>query len=65
MMFTSIILLLSFIYIGCPQLTVNGLSCLAQMHNLKELELTNCPAATPELIRYLYEHMPSETDIIV
>ena len=49
---------------GCPQLSVNGLSCLVQMEHLKEIELTNCPGATPELIRYLEDHLPHSTIIV-
>ena len=49
---------------GCPQLTVSGLSCLVQIHSLTEVELTNCPGATIELVRYLTEHLPPSTTII-
>ncbi|EEC11552.1 fbxl16, putative, partial [Ixodes scapularis] len=44
-------------YIGCPQLTSRGLSALAQVRQLQELELTNCPGATPELLDYLKEQL--------
>lgn len=44
---------------GCPQLTVNGLSCLVQLQQLNELELTNCPGASKELIKYLKDHLPN------
>ena len=37
---------------GCPLLTAAGLSGLAQLKNLEELELTNCPGSSPELLQY-------------
>ena len=49
---------------GCQQMSVNGLLCLVQMRHLKEIELTNCPGATPELIKYLEDHLPPTTIII-
>ncbi|KFP23803.1 F-box/LRR-repeat protein 16, partial [Colius striatus] len=36
---------------GCPLLTTTGLSGLVQLQELEELELTNCPGATPELFK--------------
>ncbi|KAE9523594.1 hypothetical protein AGLY_016146 [Aphis glycines] len=44
---------------GCHLLTSSGLSSLIQMRNLEELELTNCAGASPELLEYLHEHLPS------
>jgi F-box/leucine-rich repeat protein 16 len=49
---------------GCPQLSISGLSCLAQISSLEEIELTNCAGATPELIQYLKQHLPESTVII-
>lgn len=43
---------------GCPLLTSGGLSSLIQLRQLRELELTNCPGASPELFDYLHEHLP-------
>lgn len=45
--------------LGCHLLTSSGLSSLIQMRNLEELELTNCAGASPELLEYLHEHLPS------
>lgn len=45
-------------YVGCPLLTSGGLSSLIQLRQLRELELTNCPGASPELFDYLHEHLP-------
>uniref|UniRef100_A0A2R8MA82 F-box and leucine rich repeat protein 16 n=1 Tax=Callithrix jacchus TaxID=9483 RepID=A0A2R8MA82_CALJA len=44
--------------IGCPLLTTTGLSGLVQLQELEELELTNCPGATPELFKYFSQHLP-------
>ncbi|KAL4148463.1 hypothetical protein QTP88_002700 [Uroleucon formosanum] len=44
---------------GCHLLTSSGLSSLIQMRHLEELELTNCAGASPELLEYLHEHLPS------
>ena len=38
---------------GCSQLTSSGLSNLLQLRQLEELELTNCPGSSPELVSYL------------
>lgn len=43
---------------GCPLLTATGLSGLVQLQDLEELELTNCPGATPELFKYFSQHLP-------
>lgn len=43
---------------GCPLLTATGLSGLVQLQELEELELTNCPGATPELFKYFSQHLP-------
>uniref|UniRef100_A0A8C7BH06 F-box and leucine rich repeat protein 16 n=1 Tax=Neovison vison TaxID=452646 RepID=A0A8C7BH06_NEOVI len=43
---------------GCPLLTTTGLSGLVQLQELEELELTNCPGATPELFKYFSQHLP-------
>ncbi|XP_014442471.1 F-box/LRR-repeat protein 16 [Tupaia chinensis] len=43
---------------GCPLLTTTGLAGLVQLHELEELELTNCPGATPELFKYFSQHLP-------
>lgn len=29
-----------------------------QLQELEELELTNCPGATPELFKYFSQHLP-------
>ena len=42
---------------GCPLLTSSGLSNLIQLRNLQELELTNCPGASPELVDYLRQNL--------
>ncbi|KAI8426215.1 hypothetical protein MSG28_005136 [Choristoneura fumiferana] len=52
------VLLFCFLFIGCPLLTSGGLSSLIQLRQLRELELTNCPGASPELFDYLHEHLP-------
>ena len=44
---------------GCTQLTSSGLSNLIQLRQLEELELTNCPGSSKELIGYLRENLPS------
>lgn len=44
--------------VGCPLLTTTGLSGLVQLQELEELELTNCPGATPELFKYFSQHLP-------
>ena len=38
---------------GCSQLTSSGLSNLIQLRQLEELELTNCPGSSRELVLYL------------
>ena len=38
---------------GCSQLTSSGLSNLIQLRQLEELELTNCPGSSKELVVYL------------
>ena len=38
---------------GCSQLTSSGLSNLIQLRQLEELELTNCPGSSKELVIYL------------
>ena len=35
------------------------MSNLIQLRNLAELELTNCPGATSELIEYLRQNLPN------
>uniref|UniRef100_H9GS60 F-box and leucine rich repeat protein 16 n=1 Tax=Anolis carolinensis TaxID=28377 RepID=H9GS60_ANOCA len=45
-------------FAGCPLLTTTGLSGLVQLQDLEELELTNCPGATPELFKYFSQHLP-------
>ncbi|PKU27588.1 f-box lrr-repeat protein 16 [Limosa lapponica baueri] len=45
-------------FAGCPLLTTTGLSGLVQLQELEELELTNCPGATPELFKYFSQHLP-------
>ena len=44
---------------GCTQLTSSGLSNLIQLRQLEELELTNCPGSSKELVGYLRENLPS------
>jgi len=44
---------------GCPLLTSTGLSNLSQLRHLAELELTNCPGASPELVEYLRQSLPA------
>ena len=44
---------------GCTQLTSSGLSNLIQLRQLEELELTNCPGSSKELIGYLRDNLPS------
>jgi F-box/leucine-rich repeat protein 16 len=43
---------------GCGLLTPSGLTGLMQLISLVELELTNCPGATPDVCIYLKENMP-------
>ncbi|KAG2455240.1 FXL16 protein, partial [Polypterus senegalus] len=50
--------LLEVVLSGCPLLTTTGLSGLIQLQDLEELELTNCPGATPELFKYFSQHLP-------
>lgn len=50
--------LFCFVLLGCPLLTTTGLSGLIQLHELEELELTNCPGATAELFKYYSQHLP-------
>lgn len=38
-------------------ITSSGLSNLIQLRHLHELELTNCPGASPELIEYLRQNL--------
>ena len=45
-------------YLGCPLLTSTGMSNLIQLRHLQELELTNCPGATADLIEYLRQNLP-------
>lgn len=49
----------TLLFLGCHLLTSSGLSSLIQMRHLEELELTNCAGASPELLEYLHEHLPS------
>ena len=42
---------------GCSQLTSSGLSNLIQLRQLEELELTNCPGSSSELVTYLTENL--------
>ena len=44
---------------GCPQCSSSAMSNLIQLRNLAELELTNCPGATSELIEYLRQNLPN------
>ena len=44
---------------GCTQLTSSGLSNLIQLRQLEELELTNCPGSSKELIGYLRDNLSS------
>lgn len=46
-----------FISLGCTLVSGQGLCGLTQLHNLDELELTNCPSATREVCLYLRENM--------
>lgn len=60
---SAILLLFPFdgfllVFPGCPLLTTTGLSGLVQLQDLEELELTNCPGATPELFKYFSQHLP-------
>ena len=43
--------------LGCSQLTSSGLSNLIQLRQLEELELTNCPGSSNELVIYLTENL--------
>lgn len=43
--------------LGCTLVSGQGLCGLTQLHNLDELELTNCPSATREVCLYLRENM--------
>ncbi|NXC77955.1 FXL16 protein, partial [Anhinga anhinga] len=43
---------------GCPLLTTTGLSGLVPPPELEELELTNCPGATPDPPQYFSQHLP-------
>ena len=43
---------------GCGMLTADALSQLVQIPTMEELELTNCPGATPSLLRFLSDNMP-------
>lgn len=45
------------IFLGCTLVSGQGLCGLTQLHNLDELELTNCPSATREVCLYLRENM--------
>ncbi|XP_076444409.1 uncharacterized protein LOC143282607 [Babylonia areolata] len=42
---------------GCSQISPNALCGLTRLPNLLELELTNCPSATPSVVHYLRENM--------
>ena len=42
-------------------LSSNGLTGLVQVPALEELELTNCPGASADVIRYLKENMSTCT----
>lgn len=44
---------------GCTQLTSSGLSNLIQLRQLQELELTNCPGSSRELVTYLRDNLAS------
>ena len=55
---TSLVLILLLLS-GCPLLTSSGLSNLVQLRHLTELELTNCPGTTTELIDYLRQNLPN------
>ena len=52
-------MILIFIPPGCTQLTSSGLSNLIQLRQLEELELTNCPGSSKELIGYLRDNLSS------
>ena len=43
---------------GCGMLSADALSQLVQIPTMEELELTNCPGATPSLLRFLSDNMP-------
>ncbi|KAL8579459.1 hypothetical protein ACOMHN_026824 [Nucella lapillus] len=43
--------------IRCSQISPNALCGLTRLPNLLELELTNCPSATPSVVHYLRENM--------
>lgn len=49
---------------GCSHVTITGMSFITRMRQLEEIELTNCPAATKDLIKYLSESMPETCTII-
>ena len=51
------LIMYKFLLLGCPLLTSSGLSNLIQLRHLQELELTNCPGASPELIEYLRSNL--------
>nr|XP_054763468.1 F-box/LRR-repeat protein 16-like [Lytechinus pictus] len=44
---------------GCPLLTASGLSGLAQLKQMEELEVTNCPGASPKLLQYFSANLPT------
>ena len=55
--------LLCFLLSGCSHVTITGLSFLVRMQQLKELELTNCPTATRDLVTYLADNLPKTCTI--
>ena len=48
----------SLLLSGCTQLTSSGLSNLIQLRQLSELELTNCPGSSHDLVTYLRDNLP-------
>ena len=42
---------------GCSQISPNALCGLNRLPNITELELTNCPSATPSVVHYLRDNM--------
>ena len=52
-------MMLFYYAIGCPLLSSSGLANLMNLRQLQELELTNCPGASTELIEYLRQRLPS------
>lgn len=49
---------------GCAHVTITGMSFLVRMQQLDELELTNCPTATRDLVKYLSDNLPKSCAIV-